>query len=132
VLDRLGKGGRRRQIRITEYPAYRPPATIRIEQKRRNQITRGAARRWQEAEHPDTNLDAFTTAGDRQRAKDTHDIARHGCIFRLEPQAEHPREAGRWRDPHDDGLGDSKWRLIKVGTAEFYEERPDLQDNKSD
>jgi len=128
VLDRRGAGGRHRQIRITEYPAYRPPATIRIEQKRRNLITRAGHRNRQVDEHTGLNLDAFTNAGDRQRAKDEHDIARHGCIFRLEPR---PMGHGgeRWRDPHDDGLGDSRWRLIKVGTREFYEHRPDLQPN---
>jgi len=127
VLDRRLKGGRRRQIRITEYPAYRPPATIRIEQKRRNLITRAGIKRNVEADHADINLDVFTTAGDRLRAKDQRDIERHGCIFRFEPQVVGP--SGRWRDPHDGGTGDSKWRLIKVGTPEFYRERPDLQDN---
>ncbi|HIB69262.1 MAG TPA: hypothetical protein EYO33_30310 [Phycisphaerales bacterium] len=109
VLDREDrKGGRLRQVIVTEYPHYRPPETVKIEQRMRNTY----ARRHREiAEHLEAGFDrgTFTTATDLQKAVDVRDLARHGVLFRLRAREDlkrHPslgqsrlemqREDGTW------------------------------------
>lgn len=109
VLDREDrKGGRPRQVVIREYPAYRPPSTVKTEQRERNTY----ARRHREIrEHLEAGFDrgTFHTASTLQDAIDEKDLARHGARFRLRPRHDlkrHPhwgesrlemqREDGTW------------------------------------
>jgi len=112
VLDRAPRrGGRLRQIEILEYPAYRPPATIRQELRNRNRFERERRAAIDREEHPGIEAGRFNTAGEILAARDRHDLARHGGIFRLEPNPIADPETGeRWIRPH---TGTSRIRFIR-------------------
>ena len=104
VLDREDrKGGRPRQVRVREYPAYRPPATVKIEQRQRNRYAR---RNREQAERIELKQDrgVFLTASELQELQDAADLERHGGIFRLRARPELKR--------HPD-LGESRLDLIR-------------------
>lgn len=91
VLDRVPRaGGRPRQVSIHEYPSYRPPSTIRREQRDRNRFER---RNREVVETLDAKMDrgVFRTAGELQDAFDERDLERHGGIFRFRARPERPR-----------------------------------------
>lgn len=83
VLDREDrKGGRPRQVVVKEYPSYRPPSTVKQEQRARNI--------WQRRNHEQAtrmglklDLGVFHKASEIQAAIDEADLDRHGRIFRL-------------------------------------------------
>ena len=77
VLDREDrKGGRPRQVVVKEYPAYRPPSTVKQEQRARNI--------WQRRNHEQAtrmglklDLGVFHKASTIQQAIDEADLDRH-------------------------------------------------------
>lgn len=104
VLERVPRrGGRPRQVIIYEYPAYRPPRTIKQEQRERNRYNRRNREMHERMATPEMgDRGTFHTAREIQAAQDTADIERHGGTFRLEP---HPNGI---RHPV---TGDSRTRL---------------------
>lgn len=89
VLDRTNgsrRGGRPRTVTVHEYPAYRPPKSIKSEQRERNRFDR---QKREQSERMDLRLDrgVFHTAGEIQAAQDAVDVERHGGIFRLPPRS---------------------------------------------
>jgi hypothetical protein len=97
VLDREDrKGGRPRQVVVKEYPHYRPPATVKTEQRMRNTYRR---RHREIREHLEAGFDrgTFTTAAELQDAIDDADVERHGVRFRLRARPDlkrHPSLGG--------------------------------------
>ena len=67
---------------IHEYPSYRPPRTIRREQKERNRWERRSREMW---ERMDAKLDrgTFHSGSKIQLAFDERDLKRHGGVFRF-------------------------------------------------
>lgn len=116
MLDRSNRrGGRLRQIEIREYPAYRPPHSIRLEQRNRNRFARERRVARDHAELPGLEPGRFNTAGEILEAQDRHDLARHGGIFRLEPNpVADPRTGERWIRPV---TGTSRIRFIRDPNA---------------
>lgn len=118
VLDRTPRsGGRPRQVQINEYPSYRPPSSIKIEQRERNTYTR---RHREQAERMKLKMDrgVFHTATEIQEAMDAVDLDRHGGTFRMEARP------GLKRHPD---LGYSRWKFIrrlKVKGAKTNENDP--------
>ena len=102
VLDREDRrGGRPRQVVIREYPHYRPPETVKIEQRMRNTY----ARRHREIrEHLEAGMDrgTFNTGAELQTAIDERDLARHGARFRLRARTDLKRHPS---------LGDSRLEM---------------------
>jgi len=97
VLDRSErKGGRPRQCIVKEYPAYRPPGTVKSEQRERNRHSRRERELFERMEIK-TDRGVFMTGTDLQEAQDKADLKRHGGVFRLKGRPEwkrHPHTGG--------------------------------------
>jgi len=108
VLDRTPRrGGRPRQVVVHEYPSYRPPRSIKIEQRQRNIFSRRNREMWERMRTPELgDRGVFHTAAEVQAAQDAADIKRHGGTFRLESGT--GRTALHGRHPE---LGESRMKL---------------------
>jgi len=108
VLDRSRqRGGRPRQVVVHEYPSYRPPRSIKSEQRERNRFSRRNREMHERMRTPELgDRGVFHTASEIQAAQDAADLKRHGGTFRLEDGK--GRTARHGRHPE---LGDSRMKL---------------------
>lgn len=106
VLDREErKGGRPRQVVVHEYPNYRPPRTVKQEQRERNRWERRGRELF---ERMDIKKDrgVFMKASELQDAQDVRDLKISGGIWRLKARPDLKRHPS---------LGDSRLTLNKKG-----------------
>ena len=104
VLDREDrKGGRPRQVVVQEYPSYRPPSTIKTEQRQRNRHSR-RGREIYERREIKKDRGVFMPASELQEAQDKADLERSGGVWRLAVRPDLKRHPF---------LGDSRLTLIR-------------------
>ena len=113
VLDRTPRrGGRERQVLVHQYPSYRPPRSIKSEQRERNRFNRRNRELHERMKLPELgDRGVFHTAAALQAAQDEDDLQRTGGTWRFRARPDlkrHPEHGGSRLERQEQGANNDE------------------------